>query len=86
MPFITIVMIPMPRRTLGVCLNRKGNQLAQFEDCWLIFILSVWQPLLQCPRYGVNKLESALSPLVKIGLKSVLIFGVPTKANKVGHS
>ena len=35
-------------------------------------------------RYGVNKLESALSPLVKIGLKSVLIFGVPTKANKVG--
>ena len=34
-------------------------------------------------RYGVNTLESALSPLVKIGLKSVLIFGVPTKANKV---
>ena len=34
-------------------------------------------------RYGVNKLESALSPLVKIGLKSVLIFGVPTKAIKV---
>ena len=31
----------------------------------------------------MNKLESALSPLVKIGLKSVLIFGVPTKANKV---
>lgn len=37
-------------------------------------------------RYGVNKLEGALSPLVKIGLKSVLIFGVPTKANKVGNA
>ena len=31
----------------------------------------------------MNRLESALSPLVKIGLKSVLIFGVPTKAVKV---
>jgi len=33
-------------------------------------------------RYGVNKLEGALSPLVKQGLKAVLIFGVPTKAKK----
>ena len=34
-------------------------------------------------RYGVNKLEAALNPLVKGGLKTVLIFGVPTKAKKV---
>ena len=34
-------------------------------------------------RYGVNKLEAALTPLMKNGLKAVLIFGVPSKANKV---
>ena len=34
-------------------------------------------------RYGVNKLEAALEPLVKAGLRAVLIFGVPTKAKKV---
>ena len=34
-------------------------------------------------RFGVNKLEAALNPLVKGGLKTVLIFGVPTKAKKV---
>lgn len=33
-------------------------------------------------RYGVNKLEAALEPLVKAGLRAVLIFGVPTKAKK----
>ncbi|XP_076454899.1 delta-aminolevulinic acid dehydratase-like [Babylonia areolata] len=33
-------------------------------------------------RYGVNKLRSALSPLVDKGLKSVLIFGVPGKIEK----
>ncbi|XP_015278592.1 PREDICTED: delta-aminolevulinic acid dehydratase [Gekko japonicus] len=33
-------------------------------------------------RYGVNKLEEMLRPLVADGLKCVLIFGVPTKAAK----
>nr|CAE02648.1 delta-aminolevulinic acid dehydratase [Suberites domuncula] len=33
-------------------------------------------------RYGVNKLEGALGPLVKDGLRAVLIFGVPTNAKK----
>ena len=33
-------------------------------------------------RYGVNRLESALRPLVDKGLKSVLIFGVPRTAKK----
>lgn len=33
-------------------------------------------------RYGVNKLEPALRPLVDKGLKSVLIFGVPKSAKK----
>lgn len=34
-------------------------------------------------RYGVNKLEGMLQPLVKNGLKCVLIFGVPAKVEKV---
>ena len=34
-------------------------------------------------RYGINKLQSALSPLVGSGLKSVLIFGVPGNVEKV---
>ena len=34
-------------------------------------------------RYGLNKLVEALSPLVEKGLKSVLIFGVPTEIQKV---
>lgn len=33
-------------------------------------------------RYGVNKLKAALEPLVENGLKAILIFGVPTKAQK----
>ncbi|KAF7376270.1 Delta-aminolevulinic acid dehydratase [Mycena sanguinolenta] len=34
-------------------------------------------------RWGVNKLESFLGPLVKKGLKSVILFGVPMKCEKV---
>lgn len=34
-------------------------------------------------RFGVNKLEGFLSPLVKDGLKSVLLFGVPQNMGKV---
>lgn len=34
-------------------------------------------------RYGVNKLEAMLRPLVDNGLKCVLIFGVPAKIAKV---
>ena len=30
-------------------------------------------------RWGVNLLDELLSPLVKLGLRSVLLFGVPTK-------
>ncbi|XP_064395914.1 delta-aminolevulinic acid dehydratase-like [Halichondria panicea] len=33
-------------------------------------------------RYGVNKLEGALRPLVENGLRAVLIFGVPSSAGK----
>uniref|UniRef100_A0A3Q3MUS5 Delta-aminolevulinic acid dehydratase n=1 Tax=Labrus bergylta TaxID=56723 RepID=A0A3Q3MUS5_9LABR len=33
-------------------------------------------------RYGVNKLEGMLKPLVENGLKCVLIFGVPAKIEK----
>ena len=35
-------------------------------------------------RWGVNKLEGFLGPLVKKGLKSVILFGVPMKMKKVG--
>jgi delta-aminolevulinic acid dehydratase/porphobilinogen synthase len=34
-------------------------------------------------RYGINKLQEALTPLVNKGLKSVLIFGVPGNVKKV---
>ncbi|MEE6504736.1 hypothetical protein FKM82_005322 [Ascaphus truei] len=33
-------------------------------------------------RYGINKLEGLLRPLVEDGLKCVLIFGVPSKVTK----
>lgn len=34
-------------------------------------------------RWGVNKLEGFLGPLVKKGLKGVILFGVPMKMEKV---
>lgn len=34
-------------------------------------------------RYGINKLEAMLRPLVENSLKCVLIFGVPSKIQKV---
>jgi delta-aminolevulinic acid dehydratase/porphobilinogen synthase len=34
-------------------------------------------------RWGVNKLESFLGPLVEKGLRSVILFGVPEKKPKV---
>ncbi|KAJ3488941.1 hypothetical protein NLI96_g2478 [Meripilus lineatus] len=35
-------------------------------------------------RWGVNKIEEFLGPLVKKGLKSVILFGVPLKCEKDG--
>ncbi len=34
-------------------------------------------------RYGVNKLQEFLQPIVDNGLESVLLFGVPSKVPKV---
>lgn len=34
-------------------------------------------------RWGVNKLEGFLSPLIQKGLKSVILFGVPLICEKV---
>ena len=34
-------------------------------------------------RWGVNKLEGFLAPLVKKGLSSVILFGVPERKPKV---
>jgi porphobilinogen synthase len=34
-------------------------------------------------RWGVNKLEEFIGPLVKKGLKSVILFGVPLNCVKV---
>lgn len=36
-------------------------------------------------RYGVNTVIEALRPVVDIGLKSVLLFGVPYKLAKVSY-
>lgn len=37
-------------------------------------------------RWGVNKLETFLGPLVQKGLKSVILFGVPLNCQKVRHT
>ena len=34
-------------------------------------------------RWGINKLEGFLGPLVKKGLKGVILFGVPMQMDKV---
>ena len=39
----------------------------------------------QC-RWGVNKLDEFLGPLVQKGLRSVILFGVPIHCNKVRPS
>lgn len=44
------------------------------------YVHMIWIPI---NRYGVNKLEGMLRPLVENGLKCVLIFGVPAKIAKV---
>lgn len=36
-------------------------------------------------RWGLNRLEGFLGPLVKKGLKGVILFGVPMKMEKVGR-
>lgn len=43
------------------------------------------QPVVSLPgvsRYGVNKLEAAIKPLIEMGLSSVLLFGVPSNMPK----
>ncbi|GAA6078413.1 delta-aminolevulinic acid dehydratase, partial [Tachysurus ichikawai] len=43
------------------------------------------EPIASLPgqaRYGINKLEGMLRPLVEKGLRCVLIFGVPAKITK----
>nr|XP_009939410.1 PREDICTED: delta-aminolevulinic acid dehydratase [Opisthocomus hoazin] len=48
-------------------------------------VLGAMEMVTPCPgmaRYGVNKLEGMLRPLVEDGLKCVLIFGVPSKLPK----
>jgi porphobilinogen synthase len=41
------------------------------------------QSLPKQSRWGVNKLEEFIGPLVKKGLKSVILFGVPLNCEKV---
>ena len=36
-------------------------------------------------RWGINKLEGFLAPLVQKGLQSVILFGVPVDCVKVGQ-
>lgn len=36
-------------------------------------------------RWGVNRLEEFLGPLVEKGLSSVILFGVPVNVAKVSH-
>ena len=52
-------------------------ELSEIET---ITLHSYYAPL---NRYGVNRLISALEPLVSKGLRAVLVFGVPSQSNKV---
>lgn len=49
-----------------------------------LYIMNVFSCIFTL-RYGINKLEAMLRPLVENGLKCVLIFGVPSKIQKVGN-
>lgn len=49
----------------------------------LLFSFDVYIICIPTHRYGINKLEATLHPLVEKGLKCVLIFGVPSRIQKV---
>lgn len=59
---------------------------SECDAATLVKPIESWPDLfnrLPSPRFGVNKLESALKDLVDDGLRAVLIFGVPQKTVKV---
>lgn len=68
--------------------QNQGRNLSKSMFMYPIFITDdadAHVPLASMPgqcRWGVNKLEGFLAPLVKKGLSSVILFGVPLKAPK----
>ena len=65
------------------------RQLSKSMFMYPIFITDDPEASVEIPslpnqrRWGVNKLEGFLKPLVEKGLESVLLFGVPLNCNKV---
>lgn len=68
--------------------QNQGRNLSKSMFMYPIFITDdadAHVPLASMPgqcRWGVNKLEGFLAPLVKKGLSSVILFGVPLKTPK----
>ena len=70
-------------------LQQNGRNLTKSMLMYPIFISDdpdaeqIIQSLPGQKRWGINKLEGFLAPLVKKGLKSLILFGVPEKMQKV---
>lgn len=69
----------MLKKTLPAFPSRRGELWVPFDLC--THILRCVRTYVR--RYGVNKLEGALRPLVEKGLRAVLVFGVPSNVKKV---
>lgn len=69
--------------------QNHGRNLTKDMLMYPIFITDdpdaeqVIETLPEQKRWGINKLEGFIAPLVKKGLKSVILFGVPMKMEKV---
>lgn len=71
--------------------QNNGRNLTKDMLMYPIFVTDypdaeqVIETLPEQKRWGINKLEGFIAPLVKKGLRSVILFGVPTKMEKVGY-
>lgn len=69
--------------------QNQGRNLAKSSFIYPIFLTDdpdaeqVIQTLPGQKRWGLNRLEGFLGPLVKKGLRGVMLFGVPFNMNKV---
>ena len=70
-------------------MQKQGRHLSKSSFIYPIFIsddAEAEQVITSLPgqkRWGINRLEGFLGPLVKKGLHSVILFGVPQKMQKV---
>lgn len=69
-----------------------GGSLTQSHLMYPLFLTDHpddLQPIEAMPgqmRVGLNRLSDFIRPLVELGLRSVMLFGVPTRVQKVGSN